>query len=88
MTHIASRTNLTNCGGFFIALTIEISAGLIVSKAVKAASNAGVASARSLSQSSFKKDQVKKINFESSITKLIVNVPSFRYFMRLIFKIL
>jgi hypothetical protein len=46
------QTSLTPAGGFFIDLTIVISGGFSVSRACSAASSAGIASARSLSQSS------------------------------------
>ncbi|RNA29261.1 hypothetical protein BpHYR1_046844 [Brachionus plicatilis] len=49
---LSLSTNLTACGGFFIALTSDISFGLIVLRALIAASRAGVASAKSFSQSS------------------------------------
>jgi hypothetical protein len=52
ITQTASNTNFTPYGGFFIDLTTVISAGFRVFKAETAASRAGIASAKSLSQSS------------------------------------
>lgn len=52
ITQTASNTNLTPYGGFFIDLTTVISAGLRVFKAETADSRAGMASAKSVSQSS------------------------------------
>lgn len=52
ITQIASKTSFTPVGGFFIDLTSVMSDGLRVSRAVRAASRAGTASAKSLSQSS------------------------------------
>lgn len=46
------QTSLIPAGGFFIDFKIVMSEGFNVSRAWSAASNAGVASARSLSQSS------------------------------------
>lgn len=46
-------TSFTPAGGFFMDLTKVISAGFNVSRASTAASNAGIASAKSDSQSSF-----------------------------------
>ena len=50
--HTASITNFITGGGFFIAFTKVISEGFKVFRAKIAASSAGIASARSLSQSS------------------------------------
>ncbi len=47
ITHTADMTSLTPEGGFFIVFTIVMSAGLSVLSAARAASNAGIASAKS-----------------------------------------
>lgn len=52
ITQTASSTNFTAAGGFFIDLTMVMSGGLSVFRAANAALNAGIASCRSLSQSS------------------------------------
>jgi hypothetical protein len=53
MTQIADMTSFTPPGGFFIDLTIVMSAGFNVFNAEIAASRAGMASANSASHSSF-----------------------------------
>lgn len=50
--HTASSTNLTMDGGFFIDFTIVMSGGFRVFNAASAALKAGMASCKSLSQSS------------------------------------
>lgn len=50
--NLPSITNLTALGGFFIDLTIVMSCGFNVFNALSAAFNAGIASCKSLSQSS------------------------------------
>lgn len=52
MIQMDSMTSFTGPGGFVIDLTTVISAGFKVSRADRAASNAGIASARSPSHSS------------------------------------
>ena len=52
MTQTASTTNLTMGAGFFMVLTTVTSAGLRVSRALTADWRAGMASAKSFSQSS------------------------------------
>ena len=52
MTQTASTTNLTMGAGFFMVLTTVTSAGLRVSRALTADWRAGIASAKSFSQSS------------------------------------
>lgn len=49
---IASMTNLTPFGGFFMVFTMVMSAGVSVFNAAKAASNMGIASAKLASHSS------------------------------------
>ena len=49
ITQTADMTSLTPDGGFFMVLTMVISAGFRVLRAARAASRAGMASARSLS---------------------------------------
>lgn len=52
MIQMDSKTSLTSAGGFCIDFNSVISEGFKVSRAAKAASKAGIASARSPSQSS------------------------------------
>lgn len=52
MMQMDSMTSLTGPGGFFMDLTSVISAGFRVSREDRAASNAGIAIAKSFSQSS------------------------------------
>ena len=47
ITHTAAITSLTPAGGLFMVLTMVMSAGLRVLRAARAASRAGMASARS-----------------------------------------
>lgn len=58
MMQMDSKTSLTSAGGFCIAFNSVMSAGFKVSRAAKAASNAGRASARSPSQSSCKRNHL------------------------------